>query len=154
MADDDIFYPTTINKDLMIASWLIHEDEDSVCEDVVALFGSNVALINLDVGVAEGGASDEGSNSNSNGASLATIGKRPRSAVWNDYDEVFETINGKTVRSTARCKFCKAELYCLLVLVLVPAICLGITKVYRKKANHASVVKSRLALNPIGSVHN
>jgi hypothetical protein len=125
-----------------------------VCEDVVALFGSSVAPINLDVSVAEGGASDEGSNSNSNGASLATIGKRPRSAIWNDYDEVFETVNGKTIRSTARCKFCKAEFALFAGSSVGTGHFLRHHKVYRKKANHAYMVKSRLALNPVGYVHN
>lgn len=74
-ADNDIFYPSTINEDLIAFGMIL------VCEDVVALFGSNVALINMDVGAVEGSASDEGSNSNSNRESLATIGKHPRSVV-------------------------------------------------------------------------
>ena len=41
------------------------EDDGNMGEDAVALFGSSVAPINLDVGATEGGVGDGDSNSNS-----------------------------------------------------------------------------------------
>ena len=53
-----------------------------------------------------------GSNSNSSAPSVASnsnIGKR-KSPVWADFDEIYETVNGRKICTKATCKMCKQTL--------------------------------------------
>lgn len=47
MDDDDVVYPITINKGLIVAG-LTPDVIDDICDATATLFGSNVALINLE----------------------------------------------------------------------------------------------------------
>ena len=94
-ADDEIAWPLTGNDDL-IAAGLAPEDDDNTQEDIAALFG-------LDGGGGEGAMATGASVcSNSSTPSVAgtgtssgtVVGKR-KSAVWADFDEIYETVNGR-----------------------------------------------------------
>ena len=78
--------------------------------------------------------------------------KRARSGVWNDFDEIFETLpNGKKVRVAAKCRHCSH--------MLSGRSSVGTghflrhQKVCLAKVKHAALVQSRLKYNPDGSVH-
>nr|AWA44676.1 putative transposase [Saccharum officinarum] len=99
--NDDIVWPLIGNNDLVVAS-LAPENDDDAHEDAAALFGIDVgsgsAPIDLDGGGGEG-ATATGTPIYSNGStpSVATtssgVGKH-KSAVWADFDEIFEIVNG------------------------------------------------------------
>ena len=148
----------------MIAAGLAPEDDDNTEEDVAALFGIDVSSgsaastpIDLDGDGSEGATMTRnplGSNSNSSAPSVAgnsNVGKR-KSPVWADFDEKYETVNGRKICTKAICKMCKQTLsarsnagtghlkrhqkYC------------------RQKTDQRARVQSRLAYNPDGSMHN
>ena len=53
-----------------------------------------------------------GSNSNSSAPSVAgnsNIGKH-KPLVWADFDEIYETVNGRKICTKATCKMCKSTL--------------------------------------------
>ena len=87
---DEIVWPLTGNDDL-IAAGLTPEDDDNTQEDAAALFG-------LDGGGGEGATATMTTvGSISSTPSIAgtgtSIGKR-KSAMWADFDEICETVNG------------------------------------------------------------
>ena len=95
-----------------------------------------------------------GSNSNSSAPSVAgnsNVGKR-KSSVWADFDEIYETMNGRKICTKAFYKMCKQTL---------SARSNAGTghlkrhqKSYRQKTDQCARVQSRLAYNPDGFVHN
>ena len=157
-ADDDIVWPLIINDDLIMVG-LAPEDDDDTREDTVAWFGIDVGSgsaaltpIELDDDGGEGATATGnplGSNSNISGNS--NVGKR-KSPVQADFDEIYETVNGRKMCTEATYKMCKQTLsarsnagtghlkrhqkYC------------------RQKTDQRARVQSRLAYNPNGSVHN
>ena len=151
-ANDEIVWPLTGNDDL-IAAGLAPEDDDDTQEDAAALFG-------LDIGGGEG-ATATGTLvcSNSSTPSVAGtgtssgpgVGKR-KSAVWADFDEIYETVNGRKIYTKATYKMCKHTLSAR------SNAGTGHLKRHQKscrqKTNQAARVQSRLANNADGSVHN
>jgi hypothetical protein len=115
--NDDIVWPLIGNNDLVVAS-LAPENDDDAHEDAAALFGIDVgsgsAPIDLDGGGGEG-ATATGTPIYSNGStpSVATtssgVGKH-KSAVWADFDEIFEIVNGREICTKSTCKRCKHTL--------------------------------------------
>ena len=103
-ADDDIVWPLTGNDDL-IAAGLPPEDDDDTHEDAAALFSIEVdsgsaAPIDLDGDGGEGETttgtlaySNHSAPSVAGNSSGVGTGKR-KSAVWADFDEIYETVNG------------------------------------------------------------
>jgi hypothetical protein len=94
----------TANDDLR-ACGLPSDDDGHLVASTEALFGSSIAPINVDFG-ATAGAGDGGgvgASATPNGTLTPTAFtsntgqlKRVRSAAWNDFDEVLETLpNGK-----------------------------------------------------------
>jgi hypothetical protein len=75
-----------------------------------------------------------------------------KSKCWDDFEEVFEKINGHDVRVRAICKTCRT--------VLSARSAAGTGHILRhqksckKILDHASRVQSRLAFNADGSLHN
>jgi len=89
------------------------ENDDDIRDDAAALFG-------VDLGDGDGGegatasANPVGSNSNGSVPSVAAagngkVGKR-KSPVWDDFEEIFETVNGVQICTKAKCKMCKSTL--------------------------------------------
>jgi hypothetical protein len=121
MAEDDVVYPITGNDNLIEAG-LPLEDDDDTHEDAAALLGtdvgSNSTPIDLDGGGGEGATRTRitvGSNSNStNVVDTSSVGKR-KSAVWANFDEIYENVNGKKVCTKAICKICKHTLLDLML---------------------------------------
>ena len=129
MVDDNVVYPITGNEDL-IAAGLFPERDDDVRDAPAMLFvvdvGSGPTLIDLDGGDAGAAAMAIGmavaSNTNStDGNSTPTsssVGKR-KSAVYADFEEFYEEVNGNKIRTTAICRMCKAVLSASSATVLV-----------------------------------
>ena len=148
----------TINDDLR-ACGLPGDDKDDLAASMDGV-GSSIALVIVDADASAGvGASTSATLSStpfltlssSNGTSSCTT--KRRSAVCNDFEEVFEEgPNDKKVRVFAKCIH-----YCH---VLIGRSSHGTghllrhQKVCSSKVNHANFVQSRLALNPDGSIHN
>jgi len=102
---------------------LAPEDDDDTHEDATALFGINVgsgsaAPIDLDDGGGEGAMAtrtpvcSDGSNPSIVGigtSSRPSVGKR-KSAVWADFDEIYEIVNGRKICTKATYKTCKHTL--------------------------------------------
>ena len=101
---------------------LAPEDDDDTGEDDAALFGIDVGSgfatptpIDLDDEGGEGAmmtGNPLGSNSNSSAPFVAgnsNVGKR-KSSVWADFDEIYETVNGRKICTKATCKMCKQTL--------------------------------------------
>ncbi|KAF0895074.1 hypothetical protein E2562_006786 [Oryza meyeriana var. granulata] len=87
--------PTSINHDLVLQG-LAQDDDDDLAGDAEALFGSSAALINVDGDA--GGESVAGTPMISRTTSIgrSNSSKQTRSAVWEDFAEVFEDgANGK-----------------------------------------------------------
>ena len=121
-ADDEIVWPLSGNDDL-IAAGLAPEDDDDTHEDAAALFGNHVgsgstAPIDLD-----GGGGEEATTTRtpvcSNGSTPSVAGTgtssgpgvdKRKSAVWADFDKIYETVNGKKICTKATCKMCKHTL--------------------------------------------
>ena len=76
MDDDDVVYPITINKGLIVAG-LTPDVIDDICDTTATLFGSNVALINSEALMAS---HVMGSNDHESLTKSGTC-KRPRSVV-------------------------------------------------------------------------
>ena len=151
----------TINDNLR-ACGLPDDDEDELASGSEALFGSSDAPINVEGGDDAGAAGGAGasaatppvmpSSSPSVSTGTSTHFKRARSGVWNDFDEIFETLpNGKKVRVAAKCRHCSH--------VLSGRSSAGTGHLHRHqkvclaKVKHAALVQSRLKYNPDGSVH-
>jgi len=120
MADDDIVYPVIGNEDL-IAAGLSPERDDDVRAAAAALFdvdvGSGPAPIDLDGGDAGAAATATGtavaSNTNStdsNGTLTSSVVGKRKSAVWADFEKIYEEVNGNKIRTTAICRMCKVVL--------------------------------------------
>ena len=121
--------------------------------------GSGPAPIDLDGGDAGAATMGTGTavasntnNTDGNGTpTSSSVGKR-KSAVYADFEEFYEEVNGNKIRTTAICRMCKA------ILSARSAAGTGHLirhqKSYRKKVDHAARVQSRFAFNPDGSVHN
>jgi len=146
MDGEDGHYPRTINEELVELGWL-NDDVDDMGDAAALLFGSNAAPINLEEAAPASGVA--ASNDNDSLASSST-GKR-RSAVCGDFDEVIENIDGKK-HVIGVCKFCKARLSANLNAGTNHL--LRHQKSCMKKADHAAMVQTRLALNPDGSYRN
>ena len=79
------------------------------------------------------------------------VGKR-KSAVWADFDEIYETVNDRQICTKATCKICKHT--------LSARSNAGTRhlkrhqKSCRQKTDQAARVQSRLAYNADGSVYN
>ena len=115
-----------------------------------ALFGwSDAAPIDLE-GATAGTSVAAPSPSNATSLASSSIGKR-RSPVRTDFDEVIETVDG-IKRVIGVCKFCKARLSTNSN--HGTGHLLRHQKSCKKKADHANMVQSRLALNPDGSYRN
>jgi hypothetical protein len=84
--------------------------------------------------------------------SSAAVSRKRKSKCWDDFEEVFEKINGHDVRVRAICKTCRT--------VLSARSAAGTGHILRhqksckKILDHASRVQSRLAFNADGSLHN
>jgi len=163
-ADDEIVWLLTGNDDL-IAVGLVPEDDDDTHEDAAALFGNHVdsgstASIDLDGGGGEG-VMATGTPVCSNGSTPSVagtgtsfgpgVGKR-KSAVWADFDEIYETVNGRKIYTKPTCKMCKH------ILSARSNASTGHFKRHQKscrqKTNQVARVQSRLAYNTDGYVHN
>ncbi|XP_066384513.1 zinc finger BED domain-containing protein RICESLEEPER 2-like [Miscanthus floridulus] len=131
------------------------ENDDDIRDDAAALFG-------VDLGDGDGGegatasANPVGSNSNGSVPSVAAagngkVGKR-KSPVWDDFEEIFETMNGVQICTKAKCKMCKSTLSAR------SSAGTGHLKRHqnscRQKTDQRDRVQSRLSYNPDGSVHN
>jgi hypothetical protein len=89
------------------------ENNDDIDDDAAALFG--VDLGDNDSG--EGAivtANPVGSDSNGStlfvvAAGIGKVGKH-KSPVWDDFEEIFETVNGVEICTKAKCKMCKSTL--------------------------------------------
>ena len=121
-ADDEIVWPLIGNDDLITVG-LAPKDNDDTHEDTAALFGNHVgsgsaALIDLDGGGGER-ATTTGTPVCFNGStpyvagtgtsSGPSVGKR-KSTMWADFDEIYETMNGRKICTKATCKMCKHTL--------------------------------------------
>jgi len=119
-ADDDIVWPLTGNDDL-IAVGLPPEDDDDTRDDAITLFGVDVgsgsaAPINLDDDGGEGATtagtpacSNDSAPSVAGNSSGVGTGKR-KSVVLANFDEIYETVNGRKIYTKATCKICKHTL--------------------------------------------
>ena len=94
------------------------------------------------------------SNSNSSAPSVAgnsNIGKH-KPLVWADFDEIYETVNGRKICTKATCKMCKQTLSAR------SNVGTGHLKRHQKscrqKTDQRARVQSRIAYNPDGSMHN
>ena len=131
------------------------ENDDDIRDDAAALFG-------VDLGDGDGGegatasVNPVGSNSNGSVPSVAAagngkVGKR-KSPVWDDFEEIFETVNGVQICTKAKCKMCKSTLSAR------SSAGTGHLKRHqnscRQKTDQRDRVQSRLSYNPDGSVHN
>ena len=94
------------------------ENDDDTRDNAAALFGIDLrdgyAPIDLDDGGGEGatatGTTVGSTSSTPYVAGTGTsIGKR-KSAVWADFDEIYETVNGVKIYTKATCKMCKSTL--------------------------------------------
>jgi hypothetical protein len=162
--DDKIVWPLTGNDDLIMAG-LAPKDEDDTHEDTAALFGIDVhsgsaASINLDGSGGEG-ATTTRTPIYSNGLTPSVVGTgmssgpgvgKRKSAMWADFDEIYETVNGRQISTKATYKMCKHTLSAR------SNAGTGRLKMYQKscrqKTDQAARVQSRLAYNPDGFVHN
>ena len=162
MTDDDIVYPITGNEDL-IAAGLFPERDNDVRDAAATLFGVDVssgpAPIDLDGGDAGAAATATGtavaSNTNStddNGTpTFSSVGKC-KSAVWADFELIYEEVNGNKIQTTTICRMCKAVLSARSTAGTGHLI--RHQKSCRKKVDHAARIQSRLAFNSDGSIHN
>ena len=118
--------------------------------------GDGYAPIDLDGGGGEGAtATGTTVGSTSSTPSVAgtgtSVGKR-KFAVWADFDEIYETVNGVKICTKATCKICKST--------LSARSSAGTghfnrhQKSCKQKTDQRARVQSRLAYNPDGSMHN
>ena len=112
MAKDDVVLPPGLAPE--------GKDDDDTREDAVVLFDIDVSSGSAPIDLYGGGSGgDEGATatgtpvaSNSSSPSVAgtsSVGKR-KSIVWIDFDEVYETVNGRQICTKATCKMCKHTL--------------------------------------------
>jgi hypothetical protein len=100
--EDDIVWPLTGNDDLTVAGLAPKNDNDT-CEDAAVLFGIDVGSgsipIDLDGDSGEGATTTGtpvGSNiSTPSTASISSLVGKRKSAVWADFDKIYETVNGR-----------------------------------------------------------
>ena len=148
-ADDEIVWPLTGNDD-QIAAGRAPEDDNDTHEDADALFG-------IDVGGE--GATTTGTLACSNGSAPSVAGNssgvgtgKRKSVVWTDFDEIYETVNGRKICTKTICKMCKHTLSAR------SNAGTGHLKRHQKscrqKTDQAARVQSRLAYNTDGFVHN
>jgi hypothetical protein len=100
--EDDIVWPLTSNDDLIVAGLAPKNDNDTY-EDAAVLFGIDVGSgstpIDLDGDGGEGTMATRtpvGSNSStpSTASTSSLVGKR-KSAVWADFDKIYDSVNGR-----------------------------------------------------------
>ena len=86
------------------------------------------------------------------GTSSGTAVGKHKSAVWVDFDAIYETVNGRKICTKATCKICKHTLSAR------SNAGTGYLKRHykscRQKTDQAARVQSRLAYNTKGYVHN
>jgi hypothetical protein len=126
------------------------------------LFGIDVssgfAPIDLDGGGSEGVTatgtpigSTNSAPSVAAGTSSGVVGKC-KSTVWADFDEIFETVNGREICTEATCKMCKHTLSA--GSNAGTGHLMRHQKSCKQKTNQVARVQSSLAYNPDSSVHN
>jgi hypothetical protein len=109
MAEDDGLLPPGLAPE--------GKNDDDTRDDAATLFGIDlgdgyIAPIELDSDGGEGATTTGNSNSNGSAPSIAgngNVGKR-KSPVWDNFDEIFETVNGVKICTKATCKMCKTTL--------------------------------------------
>jgi hypothetical protein len=147
--DDNGRCPRTINEELVELGQL-PDDVDDMGDDAATLFGVSHTTVDLEGTVARPCSDAVGSNELNSLTSSST--SKCRSAVWDDFIEVTKNRNGKKVWIAGICKFCKARLSANSN--AGNGHLLKHHKSCKKKANHAAMVQTRLALNPGGSFRN
>jgi hypothetical protein len=134
------------------------EDDDDLRDDAMAVFGIDVgdgpvASAPIDLDGEDGG----GANSNDSAPSVAAAGNgkppgKRTSPVWEDFEKIYEDVDGVSTVTKATCKICRSTLSARSVSGT------GHLKRHQKsckaKVEQRARVQSRLALNPDGSVHN
>jgi hypothetical protein len=93
-------------------------------------------------------------NGNGNGTPTSVVsglGKR-KYKCWDDFEQIFENINGNKVRTHAIYKICRTTLTAKST--ADTGHILRHQKSCKEKLDHAARVQSRLAFNPDGSLHN
>jgi hypothetical protein len=164
--DDDVVYPVTGKEDLVAAGLSPEHDDDG--HDPYALFDDNVARspVPIDLDGNDAGAAataigtgmevasntnTTGGNGNGNGTPSSVVSGKRKSKCWDDFEEIYEVINGNKVRTQAICKLCGTT--------LSARSRAGTGHILRhqnsckKKIDHAARVQSRLTFNPDGSLH-
>ncbi|CAO2161518.1 unnamed protein product [Urochloa humidicola] len=102
-SDDDEVAGPSINEDLRMAG-LQGDDESDLEAGREELFGSFAVPIEVVDGAA--GAAAAGAGDGAAGAAAPTTGKRKRkmtSDAWNDFEKIFTMVNGRMVRTGAKC---------------------------------------------------
>ena len=133
------------------------KNNDDTHDDAAALFGIDLgddyAPIDLGGGGGEGATATMTTvGSISSTPSIAgtgtSIGKR-KSAVWANFDEIYETVNGVKICTKATYKVCKSTLS-----ARSSAGTGHLKRPCKQKTDQRARVQSRLAYNPDGSMHN
>jgi hypothetical protein len=143
MADNDVIYPVTGNKDLA-ATGLPQEDDDDISVDLLGTGGAGPAATATGMPVAS-------NTTGTDDTPTSSLSKR-KSGVWVDFDEIYKVVNGNKIRTQAICKMCRATLSARSAAGTAHLI--RHQKSCRKKTNHAARVQSRLVFNSDGSLHN
>ena len=138
------------------------DDEDDMCADQQVFFGSSVAAVEIQDDPHPpavpahgcGASAADCSGSGTGTPSVNTGTKRTRSTTskaWNDFKQLFESRNGKQVRTGANCKHCHK---------VFSGLSSGATGHLLRHIPKCPVLKGRAAMsqtqlkfNPDGSVH-
>jgi hypothetical protein len=143
MANNDVIYPISGNKDLAAAG-LPEEDDDDIGVDLLGTGGAGPAATATGMPVA--------SNTTGTDDTLTSSLNKRKSGVWVDFDEIYKVVNGNKIQTQAICKMCRATLSARSATGTAHLI--RHQKSCRKKTDHAARVQSRLAFNSDGSLHN
>ncbi|WVZ83805.1 LOW QUALITY PROTEIN: hypothetical protein U9M48_030905 [Paspalum notatum var. saurae] len=104
--------PTSTNHELMFMG-VVPDDEDDGEAGRDDLFGETPdAPIDVGDGPKRIDANGEPGGATATASTTKSTGRKRKSTspVWEDMDEIFETVNGVQVRVAARCHYCKKEL--------------------------------------------
>ena len=133
---DEAVYPATINEDLVDYGHVPDNVDDAGGADAAAFLGLG--------NVTEAAAAPVPPVSESQ-----SCGSKRRSPVWDNFDEI---LDDKRVRIAAVCKFCRHRLSAKSA--AGTGHLLRHQNACKKKADHAKMVQTRLAMNPDGSYRN
>jgi len=133
---DEAVYPATINEDLVDYGHVPDNVDDAGGADAVAFLG----LGNITEAVVAPVPPVSESQS---------CGSKRRSPIWDNFDEI---LDDKRVRIAAVCKFCRHRLSAKSA--AGTGHLLRHQNACKKKADHAKMVQTRLAMNPDGSYRN